>query len=160
MRKYHVNSVTHDPMTIAIYDDPEEAETHKDALLASGVTAHVVPMGRDANQRSSLDLPSSDTETLVFTERFDTGLHFFRELDQQNRGTGFQPCNPASLAIAEKLVTGDKVRLKKVLSYWPAPDDFDLLQLAEGEEHFEGAFKNFVHTVDSAHGEFLVTVVG
>ena len=111
-----------------------------------------MPIGRDENLISDLGIPTSDIETLVFTERYDTGLHFFRELEQQTRGTGFYPCNPASLAIAERLITGDKVRLKKVTDYISAPDDFDFL-------HFEVAME-FVHTVDSPHGEFLVTVVG
>lgn len=99
-------------------------------------------------------------EELIFTERYDTGLHFFRSPHEQTRGSGFHPCNPASMKIAEKLIAGDKVRLTKVPDYWPTPDDFDLLQLEPGEEDFVGAFKNFVHTVDSPHGEFLVTEVG
>lgn len=93
------------------------------------------------------------TETLVFKERLDSGLHFFAPPGEKSRGWGFMPNNPKSLSIARQLNKGDNVTLTKIENYQPGQDDFDLLQ----EKEDERVFCNCMELVKSKAGPFIVT---
>lgn len=94
-------------------------------------------------------------ERLIYTERLDTGVHFFKLPNQSGRGNGFMPNNPTSLSTALKLSAGDEVVLTRIPNYQLSIDDFDLLQ----EEDHERVFCNCMDSESHPSGAMSVTTM-